>query len=149
MTYVVRTARAKDYEPIAAVVDDWWGRPILAALPRFFLDAFHHTSFVALDEAGMVGFLIGVLPPAQSDQAYIHFVGVRPDARSSGLARDLYQRFFTLATAAGARWVGAITGPANHPSIAFHARMGFTVTGPVPDYNGPGHDMMVFRRGLP
>ena len=43
----LRPARPEDYERIAAVADDWWGRPILQVLPRLFLDHFHRTSLVA------------------------------------------------------------------------------------------------------
>ena len=43
----MRTARPDDYDAIAAVVNDWWGRPVLAALPRLFLDHFYRTSLVA------------------------------------------------------------------------------------------------------
>jgi hypothetical protein len=32
--------------------------------------------------------------------------------------------------------------------VAFHQSMGFAVTGPVPGYNGPGRDLIVFRRAL-
>jgi len=44
--------------------------------------------------------------------------------------------------------VSAITSPANTASIAFHRAMGFEVRGPVPDYDGPGLDRIVFERGL-
>jgi L-amino acid N-acyltransferase YncA len=44
--------------------------------------------------------------------------------------------------------VGAITAPVNLGSIAFHRSMGFTASGPVPAYDGPGKDMIVFDRPL-
>jgi hypothetical protein len=37
----LRTATPADYDAIAAVVDDWWGRPVRRMLPRLFLDHFH------------------------------------------------------------------------------------------------------------
>lgn len=85
---------------------------------------------------------------ARAGRAYIHFVGVAPAARRSGLGRHLYETFFTLARAAGCDRVGAITSPVNTGSIAFHRSMGFTVTGPVKAYDGPGRDRMVFDRAL-
>ncbi|MEU4227556.1 hypothetical protein AB0F17_24965 [Nonomuraea sp. NPDC026600] len=36
----------------------------------------------------------------------------------------------------------------NHGSIAFHTAMGFTVMGPVPDYDGPEVDRIVFQLQL-
>ncbi len=144
----IRQARASDYDLIAPVVDDWWGRPLLPLLPRLFLDHFFDTSSVAEREGQLVGFLVGFLSPAQPEVAYIHFVGVRPDERGSGLARLLYERFFALARDRGARHVEAVTGPVNTGSIAFHRALGFDVDGPVVDYDGPGHDLVHFRRPL-
>jgi ribosomal protein S18 acetylase RimI-like enzyme len=146
--FVIRPARAADYDAIAAVVDDWWGRPILPALPRLFLDHFHGTSLVAEEDEALAGFLVGLLSPSQPDEAYIHFVGVRPDARGGGLARTLYDRFFDLAREDNRRVVRAVTAPANQKSIAFHRRLGFTVDGPIPDYNGPGRELVAFERNI-
>jgi predicted GNAT superfamily acetyltransferase len=143
-----RTAVAEDYDTIAAVVDEWWGRPILTALPRLFLDHFHRTSFVVEDEAGLGAFLVGFLSPSQPEHAYIHFVGVRPDLRSAGLARRMYEDFFDVARADGRITVAAITSPVNERSVAFHRHMGFAVRGPVDGYHGAGTALIVFSRAL-
>ena len=143
-----RMARPDDYDAIAAVVNDWWGRPVLGAIPRLFLDHFCRTSLVVQDQDGLLAFLVGILSPSDPRQAYIHFVGVAPRARSLGLGRRLYEEFFALARDDGRTVVRAITAPVNIASIAFHRAMGFTVTGPVPDYEGPGRDYMVFERRL-
>ncbi|ONH27541.1 GNAT family N-acetyltransferase [Pseudofrankia asymbiotica] len=144
----VRAARPDDYDTIAAVADDWWGRPIGAAFPRLFLDHFHQSSRVVEDDHGLAALLVAFFSPSQPHVAYIHFVGVRPDQRRGGWARRLYEEFFHRARAAGCREVHAITGPGNTSSIAFHRRLGFVVGGPVSDYNGPGRPMVTFRRPL-
>jgi ribosomal protein S18 acetylase RimI-like enzyme len=118
-------------------------------VPRLFLDHFHRTSLVAEDGAGLAGFLIGFLSPSAPDTAYIHFVGVAPRHRGTGLGRRMYERFFAIAADGGRTYVKAITSPVNTGSIAFHTAMGFTVDGPVADYDGPGTDRMVFRLRLP
>jgi ribosomal protein S18 acetylase RimI-like enzyme len=143
-----RMARPDDYDAIAAVVNSWWGRPVLPAIPRLFLDHFHRTSLVMDGPGGVLAFLIGILSPSERDRAYIHFAGVAPAARQRGLARQLYEEFFALARDDGRRVVSAITAPANSGSIGFHRSMGFTVTGPVADYDGPGRDFIVFERYL-
>ena len=148
MSVVVRAARSDDYESIVAVVDEWWGRPMARMLPRLFLDHFHATSLVAVDEGALVGFLIGFHSGSAPHRAYVHFVGVAPAARGSGLARRLYETFFEAAIQDGCTTVGAITSPANTASVAFHQAMGFTVHGPVPDYDGPGVHRIVFERAL-
>lgn len=145
----LRTAAPSDYDQIIAVVDDWWGRPLQRGLPRLFLDHFWNTSFVATAPDGsLAGFCVGFLSPARPDTAYIQFVGVSPDLRKSGLARRLYSAFFDLAAAEGRPVIRAVTAPVNTTSVAFHTAMGFTVTGPVEDYDGPGSPKMVFERRL-
>ncbi|MFG1707913.1 GNAT family N-acetyltransferase [Nonomuraea sp. M3C6] len=146
--HTLRTATPADYDAIAAVVDEWWGRPVLPSLPRLFLDHFHQTSLIAESPAGMSGFLIGFMSPSEPDQAYIHFVGVSRGARASGIARSMYERFFDMARHHDRRIVNAITSPVNETSKAFHHRMGFTVSDPIPDYNGPGTKLVTFTRTI-
>ncbi|MEV4554618.1 GNAT family N-acetyltransferase [Nonomuraea wenchangensis] len=145
----LRPATPGDYDAIAAVVDTWWGRPILPSLPRLFLDHFHRTSLIASTGAGeLAGFLVGFPSPSAEDEAYIHFVGVSPAARGTGLGRRLYEAFFGIAREHGRQVVKAITSPVNEGSIAFHRRMGFTVRGPHAAYNGPGTTLITFERTL-
>ena len=148
MTVEVRPARPDDYESIVAVVDEWWGRPMARMLPRLFLDHFHATSLIAERDGELLGFLIGFHSASAPHRAYIHFVGVAPAARGTGLARQLYETFFAASIQDGCTTVSAITSPMNTASVAFHRAMGFTVTGPVPDYDGPGVDRIVFQRQL-
>ena len=145
---LIRQAEPVDYDRIAPVMDDWWERPVHAALPRLFLDHFFRTSLVAEQGEELAGFLVGILSPSTGADAYIHFVGVAPGHRGAGLARRLYTRFFELASADGRTRVSAITSPQNRRSVAFHEAMGFAVTGPVTDYDGPSADRIVFRRAL-
>jgi predicted GNAT superfamily acetyltransferase len=144
----LRAATAADYDRIVAVVDDWWGRPVRHALPRLFLDHFHDTSLVAERDGELAGFLVAFMSPSNPDDAYIHFVGVSPRSRGSGLARRLYETFFDRARTEGRRVVRAVTAAHNSASIAFHTAMGFTVTDPIPGYDGPSDVKVVFRREL-
>jgi ribosomal protein S18 acetylase RimI-like enzyme len=143
-----RPAKPADYDPIAAVVDQWWDRPVLASLPRLFLDLFHRSSLVIDGTDGVEAFLAGILSPSDPARAYIHFAGVAPGARRRGLGRLLYEAFFRLARDDGRQVVSAVTSPRNAGSVAFHRSLGFSVTGPVPGYNGPGRDRIVFERPL-
>jgi len=147
MTLVVRPARPDDYESVRAVVDEWWGRPMARMLPRLFLDHFFATSLIAEYDDDLAGFLIGFHSPSAPRRAYIHFVAVAPAQRGTGLARRLYETFFDAAVQDGCTVVGAITSPANTPSVAFHRAMGFVVQ-QVSDYNEPGVDRIVFERAL-
>lgn len=147
--YRVRPALPSDFDRITGVIDEWWGRPVSRALSRLFLDHFHDTSLVAFTpELPIAGFVVGFLSPSRPDSAYIHFTGVHPSMRRAGMARDLYDRFFELARRAGRTEVKAVTSPVNARSIAFHEAIGFTASDPIPDYDGPGLDRVVFRRSL-
>jgi ribosomal protein S18 acetylase RimI-like enzyme len=143
----VRPAAPADYDRIIAVVDDWWGREIHTALPRLFLDHFHRTSLVAETGDDLAGFVVGFLSPSVPDTAYIHFAGVNPAFRGTGLARRLYEAFFALARADGRTTVRALTSPQNTASIAFHRAMGFGTADAV-SHDGPAKDKVLFHRLL-
>lgn len=148
MSLKVRAARPNDYDQIIAVVDDWWGRPVAAGLPRLFLDHFCDTSRVAEDQQGLAGFLVAFMSPAQPHVAYIHYVGVRPDHRKTGLARGFYDDFTRYARQHGGQELRAITAPGNSASIRFHQRLGFDVSEVAANYNGRDRGMVTFRRDL-
>ncbi|MFE3460802.1 GNAT family N-acetyltransferase [Nocardiopsis aegyptia] len=144
----IRAARPADHTRFVQVCDDWWGRPMTQLLPRLFLDHFHTTSLTAEAGSELAGFLVGFDSPADPEQAYVHFVAVAPRHRRSGLAGELYRRFTDGARERGRSVVRAVTSPVNERSIAFHRAFGFTVSGPHPDYEGPGVDRMVFELRL-
>jgi ribosomal protein S18 acetylase RimI-like enzyme len=146
--FAVRAALPEDYDAIVSVADDWWGRPVSGALSRLFLDHFHDTSLIAERDGELAGFVVGFLSPSVPEEAYIHFTGVAPAWRRSGLARHLYELFFTTARKAGCKRVKAVTSPVNEQSIAFHRVMGFKVSPPIAGYDGPSRDRVVFLRAL-
>lgn len=145
MSVQLRPARANDYDWIINVVDDWWGRPVVAALPRLFLDHFALTSLVAVLDGLPVGFLIGFPSPSIAGLAYVQFVGVDPEQRHHGVGRQLYAEFIVRCKALGCVSVRAATSSGNAPSIAFHRRLGFSVSDPIDGYDGPGTSMVKFE----
>ena len=76
----------------------------------------------------------------------MHFVGVDPAQRGSGLGRDLYQRFFDAVAPRSV--VRAVTAPVNERSVAFHRAIGFEVDRVDEDYDGRGQSrvLLVWRR---
>ena len=144
----IRHAESSDHARIAAVIDDWWGgRNMRDMLPRLFFTHFRHTSFVA-EDGELAGFLCGFLSQTYPEQAYVHFVGVSPEHRKSGLASDLYARFFAAARDANRSSVHCVTSPGNSGSIAFHTRIGFEVEAEVEGYDGSGESRVLLRREL-
>ena len=130
VTFTIRRATADDHAEIVGVIDQWWGGRRMAALvPSLFLEHFASSSFVAHDEQGLAGFLIGFLSQDEPGDAYVHFLGVRPDTRGSGLGRMLHDRFAHTVAAFGVTTVRAVTSTENRDSVDFHSRIGFVIDG--------------------
>ena len=150
MDVAIRHARPSDYGRVIGVVNEWWGgRPMAPVLPRLFFVHFEGTSFVADDETGrLAGFLCGFLSQTHPEEAYVHFAGVDPDFRGTGVGSALYERFFDAARGAGRLVVRCVTSPANEGSVAFHTRLGFEVERVEENYDGLGASRVMLRRPL-
>lgn len=155
---LIRHAEPSDYQPIVAVLDEWWGgRRMTAMLPKLFFVHFRSTSFVAEQDGEIVGFVIGFVSQTFPTEAYIHFVGVHPGFRKGGLARTLYEKFFAAARNLDCRIVRCVTSPVNKDSISFHRCMGFSVEASekvvdgipvIEEYDGNGEDRVLFYKSL-
>lgn len=125
----LRAATRADLGRVRAVQPEWWGgRDLTSLLQGLFLENFASTSLIEEDADGsLAGFLIGF--PSQDDPtaAYVHFVGVAPGRRGSGLGRALHDAFAERMAERGAGTVRCVTSPANADSIAFHQRIGFAI----------------------
>ncbi|HWM37724.1 MAG TPA: GNAT family N-acetyltransferase [Streptomyces sp.] len=107
---VVRHPVEEDHPRLQVALTDWWGglggetgamqRRLL--VPRLFLQHFRDTSFVVeSDDGALRAFLVGFLSQSEPETAYIHFVGVCPQRRRTGLGSRLYRDFFELARGRG------------------------------------------------
>jgi len=149
MALTIRNAEPADYSRTIAVVDAWWGgRRMAGMLPRLFFVHFRETSFVAEEDGELEGFLCGFLSQTHPDEAYIHFVGVAPERRGTGLGRDLYERFFIAVRASGRKVVRCVTSPLNEGSIGFHRSLGFDSEPGGEGYDGPGQDRVLLVKRL-
>ena len=145
--YSVRPAEPSDYGRVIEVIDQWWGgRRMAAMLPKLFFVHFRDTSFVAEDGGELAGFLCGFRSQTYEDEAYVHFVGVDPTRRGSGLGRTLYERFFVAV--APRTIVRAVTSPVNERSVAFHRAIGFEVDRVDEDYDGRGESRVLLVKRL-
>jgi ribosomal protein S18 acetylase RimI-like enzyme len=143
----IRHAEPADYGSVIGVIDDWWGgRAMAAMLPKLFFVHFRDTSFVAEEDGRVVAFLCGFRSQTHDDEAYIHFVGVDPARRGSGLGRELYERFF--AAVSPRTVVRAVTSPVNERSVAFHRALGFEVERVDEDYDGRGEARALLKKRL-
>jgi ribosomal protein S18 acetylase RimI-like enzyme len=150
MEPTIRHAQPSDYARVIQHVNAWWGgRDMAPMLPKLFFLHFEGTSFVAERADGTIaGFLIGFLSQTDESEAYVHFVGIAPELRGSGLGRRLYERFFEAAREHGRTVARSVTSPANADSVAFHEALGFTVDRLAHDYDGPGEDRVLLAKRL-
>ena len=144
---LLRHAEPDDHARVAAVVDDWWGgREMAAMLPRLFFVHFRDTTFVAEDDGMLAGFLCGFRSQTYAEEAYVHFVGVDPTFRGSGVGRLLYERFFDAIAPRSV--VRCVTSPVNRASVAFHTALGFEIEGTAGNYDGRGSDRVLLLKRL-
>ena len=150
VTVAIRHVQPSDYGRVIQHVNEWWGgREMAPMLPRLFFIHFESTSFVAdRDDGTLAGFLIGFLSQTDDRAAYVHFIGVAPSERGSGLGRQLYERFFEAARAHGRSVVRCVTSPKNESSLAFHGALGFEHEGLAEDYDGTGASRVLLMRRL-
>jgi ribosomal protein S18 acetylase RimI-like enzyme len=150
VSITIRHAQPSDYGRVIQHLNAWWGgREMAPMLPQLFFIHFEGTSFVAEDADGrLAGFLVGFLSQTDGTDAYVHFIGVSPEHRGSGLGRALYERFFAAAGEAGRTTVRCVTSPANTDSVAFHEALGFSVDRVAEDYDGPGEDRVLLVKRL-
>ncbi len=154
---MIRNAQEADYPYLIKRLNAWWGgRNMADMLPRLFFIHFQDSSFVCLDAHRIIGFVVGFVSNVQKETGYIHFVGVDPDYRRRNIARSLYEKFIAHCWGKHVSFIKCVTSPANTASIAFHHSMGFKASShdgqgdplPVPDYDGPGQDRIVFTLQL-
>ncbi|WP_181538213.1 GNAT family N-acetyltransferase [[Anoxybacillus] calidus] len=155
---LIRHVSPEDYHNIIHVLNDWWGgRQMADMLPKLFFIHFQETSFVALAQDQIIGFLVGFVSQTYPDEAYIHFIGVHPEYRKRKIASKLYELFFEKMKEKGCQLVRCVTSPINRTSIAFHTRMGFEIeTGDrvvdgisvFSNYDGRGNDRVLFVKHL-
>jgi ribosomal protein S18 acetylase RimI-like enzyme len=155
---LIRNVSPDDYHSIIHVLNDWWGgRQMADMLPKLFFIHFQETSFVAIDQEQIIGFLVGFVSQTYSDEAYIHFIGVHPEYRKQKIASKLYELFFEKVKEKGCQLVRCVTSPVNRTSIAFHTRMGFEIESGdrvidgisvFSNYDGKGNDRVLFVKHL-
>jgi ribosomal protein S18 acetylase RimI-like enzyme len=157
----LRHAFESDHAAIAAVIDEWFGGRRIAHLAgRSWFRHVGSTSWLATDDAGRpVGLLLGFRSPDHPDEAVVHLLAVDPNRRRQGLGRRLVETFAADLAARGATEIVALAWPGDPPAVVFFRAVGFRAedgpgsqnlfgTPAFADFEAPGDDRIVFRRGL-
>lgn len=103
--------------------------------------------FLACVSDGRVrGYIGGLLV---IDELEIYNLAVEPTARRRGLGRELTQRLFAQAAAAGARRISLEVRQGNAPAIALYEALGFEIAGRRKNYyEKPREDALIMQREL-
>lgn len=155
---IIRHVQETDYAPVIKVLNEWWGgRQMADMLPKLFFKHFTHTSFVAVDNEEVLGFLIGFVSQTYPGQAYIHFAGVHTGHRGTGIGTTMYDAFTETVRQKGCDSIHLVTSPVNKNSIAYHTKIGFAMLKSDnfkdgvfvhTDYDGPNEDRVVFSKQI-
>ena len=109
----IREAKPSDYKEIKSVMDAWWGRSVSHLQHELFFDHFYNTAFIAeFNDGKIVGFINGFYSQTELSTAYVHFIGVDPVLRNSGLGKKLYERFFLVSREYGCSKLKSCTSKA-------------------------------------
>lgn len=125
MTVSIQSASSADYFELMRVLDSWMGAAHAHSHHLHNFIHFPQTTLVARVNGDLAGFVSGYLSQANSQQAYLRLVAVNPSHRRLGIARELYDQFFTNCSILGASEIRCTISPSNSDSIAFHLALGF------------------------
>jgi ribosomal protein S18 acetylase RimI-like enzyme len=124
----IRNGTPHDHEKVVSVMPEWWGgRDLSSSVLKVFFIHFNDTTYIAEIDDELGGFLVGFMSQSEPKVGYIHFAGVHPQFRRSGIGRLLYEKFYTACTANDRSIVKSCTSPVNKLSINFHQKMGFEI----------------------
>jgi ribosomal protein S18 acetylase RimI-like enzyme len=124
----IRNGTPFDHEKVVSVMPGWWnGRDLSSSVLKVFFIHFNNTIYIAEIDDKLVGFLIGFMSQTDEKAGYIHFAGVHPQFRKTGIGRRLYEKFYGACQTNGRSIVKSCTSPVNKLSIKFHQKMGFEI----------------------
>jgi predicted GNAT superfamily acetyltransferase len=111
----IRSGKHSDHEKIVSVMPEWWGgRDLSSSVLKIFFIHFNHSTFIAEIGDEMIGFLVGFMSQSEAKVGYIHFAGVHPKFRKSGICCRLYEKFYGICIANDRSIVKSCTSPVNN-----------------------------------
>lgn len=117
---------------------------------------FRETCFVAESDEELAGFVAAYCLPDRPDTVFIWQIGVTPDCRQHGLAKELLRRLLVSPACESVRFLEATVTPSNLPSkrlfksLADEMRTQLRITGGFSSehFNDPSHEQeTLFRIG--
>ena len=125
---IILNSRPSDHEKVISVMPEWWGgRDLSSSVLKVFFIHFSNTIYIAEINNELVGFLVGFMSQSEKNVGYVHFAGVHPKFRKSGIGRLLVEKFYEECKKNKRAIVKSCTSPINKLSIRFHQKMGYMI----------------------
>ena len=103
------------------------------------LSSYWPNGFLVAEEMGrIVGFLFGIM--SSEVECRVLMLAVKKEQRNHGLGTMLLNRFLLECANRGVQFVSLEVRSSNLSAIRFYQRLGFMMTGRIPDYYSNGED---------
>ena len=109
--------------------------------PTIFTDlsSYWPNGFLVAEDMGrIVGFLFGIM--SSEIESRVLMLAVKKEFRNHGLGTMLLNRFLLEGANRGVHFVTLEVRSSNLPAIRFYQRLGFMMTGRIPNYYSNGED---------
>ncbi len=144
--FIIRRFKAEDLPTVVRLVESIFKEryevTMYMNLFQSWPDGFH----VVDNEGNVVAFILGMISAPR--QARVLLLGVEPALWGQGLGSQLMWTFMKTAAALPADSVTLELRMSNQRALAFYYRLGFTVTGMIPNYYKDGEGAHVMQRPL-
>ena len=144
--FVIRRFRSEDLGYIVRLVEAVFKERYEVSMYMNLFQSWPDGFQVIEQEGRVVAFILGMISAPR--QARVLLLGVEPALWGQGLGTQLMWNFMKAATALPADTVTLELRMSNQRALAFYYRLGFTVTGMIPNYYKDGESAHVMMRPL-
>jgi [ribosomal protein S18]-alanine N-acetyltransferase len=103
------------------------------------LSPYWPNGFLVIEDMGrIVGFLFGIL--SSEMESRVVMLAVKKEYRNKGLGTMLLNRYLLESANRGVQFISLEVRANNLPAIRFYQRLGFMMTGRIPNYYSNGED---------
>lgn len=144
--FMIRRFRAEDLPAVVRLVESVFKERYEVSMYMNLFQSWPDGFQVVESEGQVVAFILGMI--AAPRQARVLLLGVEPRFWGQGLGSQLMWTFMKAALALPADSVSLELRMSNQRALSFYFRLGFTVTGMIPNYYKDGESAHVMARPL-
>ena len=144
--FIVRRFRAEDLPFVIRLVESVFKERYEVSMYENLFQSWPEGFHVVETDGRVVAFILGMISAPRT--ARVLLLGVEPPYWGQGLGSQLMWTFMKAALALPADTVTLELRVSNQRALAFYYRLGFTVTGMIPNYYKDGESAHVMQRAL-